>query len=97
LEFTVIKNQGQIQLQTTEIEQEIRKFLSETFLLGSGETLNEDAPLLGGVIDSQGAIELVAFIQQRFGIEVEDEEVTIDNLTSVKSVTALVENKLGQK
>lgn len=84
-------------MQTTEIEQEIRKYLSETFLLDSGETLNEDAPLLGGVIDSQGAIGLVAFIQQRFGIEVEDEEVTIDNLTSVKSVTALVEKKLQQK
>jgi acyl carrier protein len=84
-------------LQTTEIEQVIRNFLTEKFLLGSGETLNEDVPLLGGVIDSQGAIDLVTFIQQRFGIEVQDEEVTIDNLTSVKSVTALVEKKLQQK
>jgi acyl carrier protein len=84
-------------LQTTEIEQEIRNFLAETFLPGSGETLTEDVPLLGGVIDSQGAIELVAFIQQRFGIEVQDEEVTIDNLSSVKSVTALVEKKLQPK
>jgi acyl carrier protein len=49
------------------------------------------------VIDSQGAIELVAFIQQRFNIEVHDEEVTIDNLNSVKSVAALIEKKLGAK
>jgi acyl carrier protein len=83
-----------IQSQMTEIEQEVRNFLTETFLFGSGETLNEDVPLLGSVIDSQGAIELVAFIQQRFNIEVQDEEVTIDNLTSVKSVAALIENKL---
>lgn len=84
-------------MQTTEIEHEIRNFLTETFLLGGSEALTEDAPLLGGVIDSQGAIELVAFLQQRFGIEVQDEEVTIDNLTSVKSVTALVEKKLQEK
>lgn len=83
-----------IQSQMTEIEQEVRNFLTETFLFGSGETLNEDVPLLGSVIDSQGAIELVAFIQQRFNIEVQDEEVTIDNLTSVKSVAALIEKKL---
>jgi len=86
-----------MQLQTTEIEQEIRNFLTETFLFGSGDTLNEDVPLLGSVIDSQGAIELVAFIQQRFNIEVEDEEVTVDNLTSVKSVAALIEKKLRGK
>jgi acyl carrier protein len=83
-----------MQLQTTEIEQELRNFLTETFLFGGGETLNENVPLLGSVIDSQGAIELVAFVQQRFGIEVQDEEVTIDNLTSVKSVAALIEKKL---
>jgi acyl carrier protein len=83
-----------MQLQTTEIEQEIRSFLIETFLFGSSDTLNEDVPLLGSVIDSQGAIELVAFIQQRFNIEVQDEEVTIDNLSSVKSVAALIEKKL---
>jgi acyl carrier protein len=54
-------------------------------------------PLLGSVIDSQGAIELVAFIQQRFNIQVEDEEVRIDNLASVKSVVALIERKLQQQ
>jgi len=86
-----------MQLQTTEIEQEIRNFLTETFLFGSSDTLNEDVPLLGSVIDSQGAIELVAFIQQRFNIEVQDEEVTVDNLTSVKSVAALIEKKLRSK
>jgi acyl carrier protein len=86
-----------MQLQTTEIEQEIRNFLVETFLFGNGEAINEDVPLLGNVIDSQGAIELVTFIQQRFDIEVQDEEVTIGNLTSVKSVAALIENKLRCK
>jgi acyl carrier protein len=86
-----------MQQQATEIEQEVRTFLIETFLFGSGEALKEDVPLLGNVIDSQGAIELVAFIQQRFNIEVQDEEVTMDNLSSVKGVTALIERKLRAK
>lgn len=83
-----------MQLQTTDIEQEIRNFLTETFLFGDAQALKEDVPLLGNVIDSQGAIELVSFIQQRFGIEVQDEEVTVDNLTSVKTVAALIEKKI---
>lgn len=48
-----------MQLQTTEIEQEIRNYLTEEFLFGRSETLNEDTALLGNVIDSQGVIELV--------------------------------------
>jgi acyl carrier protein len=83
-----------MQVHTTEIEQEIRNYLSEEFLFGRSETLNEDTALLGNVIDSQGVIELISFIQQRFKIEVEDEEVTTDNLATLKTVVALVEKKL---
>jgi acyl carrier protein len=81
-------------LETTEIEHEIRSFLTETFLFGNGETLNNNVPLPGSVIDSQGIIETVVFIQQRFNIELQDEEVTVDNFTSVKSIAALIERKL---
>ena len=84
-------------MQTTEIEQEIRRFVTERFLAGGGETLNEGGPLPGSVIDSQGVIDLVVFIQQRFEIELLDEEVTVDNFTSVKSIAALIENKLRTK
>jgi len=81
-------------LQTTDIEQDIRSFLTEEFLSGSSEVLSDDVPLLGNVIDSQGVINLVSFIQQRFNIEVTDEEVATDNFATVKSVVAFVEGKL---
>ena len=84
-------------MQATEIEQEIRSFLTEKFLFGSSEVLNDDAPLLGNVIDSQGVIELIMFIQERFTITVDDEEVTTDNFASVKSTVAFIENKLLSK
>jgi acyl carrier protein len=86
-----------MQLQTAEIEKEIRKFVTQTFLFGNGESLNENVPLPGSVIDSQGIIDLVAFVQQRFDIELQDEEVTVDNFASVKTIAALIENKLRAK
>jgi acyl carrier protein len=86
-----------MQVQTTGIEQEIRNYLTEEFLFGRSETLNEDTALLGNVIDSQGVIELISFVQQRFKIEIDDEEVTTDNLATLKSVVALVEKKLRGK
>lgn len=85
-------------MQTTiEIGQEIRSFLTENFLFGRPEALNDDAPLLGNVIDSTGVIELIVFVQERFTIAVDDEEVTTDNLGSVKSVVAFIEKKLQSR
>ena len=84
-------------MQTTEIEQGIRTYLIEEFLFGRSETLTDDTPLLGNVIDSQGVIELVSFVQQRFNIEVNDDEVTTDNFASVKTVVAFIEKKLQGK
>ncbi|MFZ0897749.1 MAG: acyl carrier protein [Candidatus Sulfotelmatobacter sp.] len=86
-----------MQIQTTEIEQEIRSFLTEKFLFGRSEALNDDVPLLGNVIDSQGVIELIVFVQERFTIAVDDEEVTTDNFASVKSAVAFIEKKLRSK
>jgi acyl carrier protein len=84
-------------MQGTEIEQEVRSFLTEKFLFGRDETLNDEMPLLGNVIDSQGVIELIQFVQDRFGIAVDDEEVTADNFASVTSVVGFIERKLWSK
>jgi len=86
-----------MQIQTTDIEQGVRSYLIQEFLFGRSEALTDDVPLLGNVIDSQGVIELVSFVQQRFNIEVADEDVTTDNFASVKSVVAFIEKKLGSK
>jgi acyl carrier protein len=86
-----------MQIQTTEIEQEIRNFLTEKFLFGRSEALNDDLPLLGNVIDSQGVIELIVFVQERFNLAVDDEEVTTENFASVKSTVAFIEQKLRNK
>lgn len=84
-------------MQTTNIEQELRSFLTENFLFGRSEALNDDAPLLGNVIDSTGVIELIVFVQERFAIAVDDGEVTTDNLGSVRNVVAFIEKKLCRK
>jgi acyl carrier protein len=84
-------------MQTTDIEREIRSFLVDTFLFGRNEELRDDAPLIDKVIDSHGVVELVVFLQERFVIRVEDEEVTTDNLDSVNKAVAYVTRKLGAK
>jgi acyl carrier protein len=91
------KNGGHVQMQATEIEQEIRTFITENFLFGRSEALNDDTPLLGNVIDSTGVIELIVFVQQRFTISVDDEEVMTDNFGSVKNVVDFIDKKLRSR
>jgi acyl carrier protein len=82
----------------TEIEREVRNFLITTFLFGRAEALGDDGALLGQVIDSTGTVELVVFLQDRFGITVEDDEVAVpENFDSVKNVVNYVERKLQNK
>ena len=46
------------------------------------------------IIDSLGIFTLVSFIEDKFGVSVDPEEVTLDNFESVTAVTKLVEGKL---
>jgi acyl carrier protein len=85
-------------MQALEIEQEIRDFVIKSFLFNRKDSFQDDTPLFGGVIDSTGAIELVMFLQDRFGITVEDDEVAVpDNFGSLKRVVAFVEKKIQSK
>lgn len=86
-----------MQMQVSEVEGKIRNYLTEEFLFGRSETLNEDTPLLGNVIDSQGVIQLVSFVQQQFNIEIADEEVTTENLATLKTVVTLVDKKMSNQ
>lgn len=81
----------------SDIERDIRKFLVDNFLFGRAEKLRDDQSLLGTVIDSTGALELVTFLQEHFAITVGDEDVVPENLDSVKSVVAYVAKKLHAK
>jgi acyl carrier protein len=81
-------------MQTTDIHQEIHTFLTDNFLFGKKDGLSDDTPLLGNVIDSTGILQLVVHLQDRFGISVEDDEVSSDNLGTVKTTVAFVERKL---
>jgi acyl carrier protein len=84
-------------VQTMEIEREIRNFVVDHFLSGHTEKLRDDGSLLGDVIDSMGVLDLVAYLQDRFKITVEDEEVMPSNLDTINNLAAYVARKLDAK
>ena len=79
------------------IEQEVRQFLRDNFPLSAdGVTLAaEDSLIEVGVIDSTGVLELIGFIEERYEIEIADEEVLPENLDSIANITRFVSEKTG--
>jgi acyl carrier protein len=54
-----------------------------------------DDLLASDQLDSQGIMELVAFLEEGFAIEVGDEDLVPDNFRSVDAITAFVARKQG--
>lgn len=77
-----------------EIKGEIRKFIVENFLFGDDSNLSDDTSFLSeGIIDSTGILELVEFIEDKYGFRVDDEELVPENLDSIKSLEAYIRQK----
>jgi acyl carrier protein len=67
------------------------KFIKDEILHGRAVALDEDQDLLGaGIVDSLGILRLVAFMEQRFGITVPDEDVVYENFQNVKAMAEYV-------
>jgi acyl carrier protein len=80
-----------------EVENEIRNFIAENFLFGNREKLpgDDDSFLQKGLIDSTGILEVISFIEEKFGISVDDDELVPENLDSIRSLTDFIARKRG--
>ena len=69
-----------------------RAYISENFLYMHRDfRLDDTHSLLGsGIIDSMGVMEVIAFIESEFGVEVDDEDVTEENLGSIRAISRYV-------
>lgn len=75
---------------------EIRAFVIQNFYVPDPARLADDASLLDqGIIDSTGVLELIAFLEQHFGIAVADDELLPENLDSIANLTGFVMRKRG--
>jgi acyl carrier protein len=74
---------------------ELETFIVDEIALGRGpRSIERDDDLLArGVIDSLGVTQLVAFLAERFGIEVRDEELVPANFRSLAHMEAFIERR----
>ncbi|HWF92105.1 MAG TPA: acyl carrier protein [Terriglobales bacterium] len=85
--------------QTQNIKEQVRQFILKEFLPGeSPANLTDDTPLrTSGVLDSMATLQVVTFVEEHFGIEVEAHEAGVDNFDSLNSIAAFVAQKKANK
>jgi acyl carrier protein len=81
-----------------DIRNGLRTYIEENFLymepdakLGDGDEF-----LTLGIIDSLGFVELVEEVQSRFGLVIDDVEITEENFGSIEAIAGYVERKRVQ-
>ena len=74
----------------------IRGYIAEELLDGAGRTLDEDTPLLEGLLDSGALMRLVTFIEEEFQLSVDDSDVDATHFRTVRDVERFVESKLSR-
>ena len=76
----------------------IRQYVLQNFLFSDDPTqLERDVSFLEeGIVDSTGVLELVMFVEETFGITVEDEEIVPENFDSVEKLERYVRQKAGR-
>jgi acyl carrier protein len=74
----------------------VKHFVVENFLFGrNGDLKDDDSFLEKGIIDSTGVLELIAFIEERFAIKLQDSDLIPENLDSIQRVADFVQKRLG--
>ena len=79
-----------------EVEREIKSFLGTNFPLYNEETVDPEASLVeSGVVDSLGILELVEFIEEKFQLQIPEDELLPENLDSIANINRYLTRKLG--
>jgi acyl carrier protein len=81
----------------TEIESQVRRIVEDNFLFREDrEALSGSESLIeAGLIDSTGILELVAFVEERFRIEISDADLVPANFDSIDRIAAYLVRALA--
>ena len=82
--------------QLAEIRDTVRAFILEQFLPGEDpDALHDDTPLVtGGILDSIATLKLVAYVEEKYDIELEAHEADAEHLNTISDISNLVQSKL---
>ncbi len=80
-----------------DVAHDVEQFILEELMAGSAvDAIPPDEDLLAtGVVDSHGVMQLVAFLRERYGVTVGEDELTPENFQTIAAIDAFVRRAKG--
>lgn len=76
--------------------EDLRTYILKNMIHDPGYALEEDEPLItGGLVDSFSLVELSLFIEEQYGVQFPDSELTAANMNTLRQIIANIEAKKG--
>ena len=78
-----------------DVKKQVRDYIVENFLFGDTSTQfsDEDSFMEKGILDSTGILEVITFLEETYGIKIEDDELVPENLDSIINIDRFVSRK----
>ena len=79
----------------SDVKDQVRRYIDDNFIMGSDSAQFSDADSLLDlhIVDSTGILELILFLEECFGIRVQDAEMVPENLDSLDAIAAYIGRK----
>jgi len=75
----------------------VKDFLTEQEYIKSAEVIDESESLLErGIIDSVGVLNLVSFLEETYGINIDEDDLMPENFDSLSAINSYVNRKNGR-
>lgn len=75
------------------IEQELIDYISTEIAYDRAEALAPGDPLLDGVLDSVDVLRLVVFVEERYALTIDDDDLVPENFATVAALANLLRSK----
>lgn len=78
-----------------EIKRTISNFIREEFDIGNDPDFTDDVHLFDeGFVDSFNAVEIIHFVEETYGIQITQKDITLYPMNTVNEIAAVIKKKI---
>jgi acyl carrier protein len=79
---------------TTDITTNLAQYIASKILLQSKKVITADAPLISsGLIDSFHLVDLSLYVEEQFGVRIDDSELNKETFDTLAQLTQLIQDR----
>lgn len=76
------------------LHEQLSQFIAEKILKQPSRTIQENEPIItSGLIDSFSLVDLALFVEERFGVHIDDTELNAETFDNIHELVKIIEKR----